>query len=148
MTKSFLVFPTGSAGGALLLLRLVLAAALGGSIAVVDTNWWMLIAALLILALLAGIFTRVVALLCAGAALVVFVRVGGSLGFSAILHGFCAVRAVDAWSRGLFGRRPAVRPACHRTGPVGDHVPIARTSNAPPTRPGMFASPVQDVVYG
>ena len=111
MTKSFLVFPTGSAGGALLLLRLVLAAALGGSIAVVDTNWWMLIAALLILALLAGIFTRVVALLCAGAALVVFVRVGGSLGFSAILHGFCAVAlsmlgagaySVDAR---LFGRR-------------------------------------------
>jgi hypothetical protein len=111
MTKSFLVFPTGSAGIALCLIRFAVALALVAMAPWVASD--MERVALFVLAgtILIGLYLRIGAGVAAIVGLIVWVRLGGNLGTSAAIHGLCAAAlsllggggySVDAR---LFGRR-------------------------------------------
>ena len=111
MPTGFMVFPTGPAGVALLLIRVSLVVALTGAIAWVDVDGAKIVAVIISAAILAGFRTRLAAGAAALFAAIVCLRVGGSLGLSAAIHGVCAVAlsmlgaggySVDAH---LFGRK-------------------------------------------
>jgi hypothetical protein len=111
MTKSFLVFPTGSAGVALLVMRVAVALALAAMVPWLDTNTSIAATIVLALILLAGFCVRPAAAIAAVIGFAVGARLGGTLGVSAAIHALCATAlsllgaggySIDAR---LFGRR-------------------------------------------
>jgi hypothetical protein len=111
MTKSFLVFPTGSAGVALLLMRVAVALALSALVPWLDSNTLIAGAIVLALILLAGFCVRIAAAIAALIGFAVGARLGGPLGASAAIHGLCAAALSMLGAGGysidarLFGRR-------------------------------------------
>jgi hypothetical protein len=111
MTKSFLVFPTGVAGGALLVLRIALASALAASNQLQSHDWLSASSIIIAVAIGAGVFTRLAAALGAAIAAFFSLEVGGSLGAAAGLLGLCAISLAMLGAGGYsidarwFGRR-------------------------------------------
>jgi uncharacterized membrane protein YphA (DoxX/SURF4 family) len=111
MTKSFLVFPTGSSGGALVVLRIALALALAASAQMHFPDWLAIGAIILAVMILGGVFTRFAAVLGAVFSAIFWLKIGGSLGSAAALLGLCAIALAMLGAGGysidarLFGRR-------------------------------------------
>jgi hypothetical protein len=111
MTKSFLVFPTGSAGIALFLMRLAVASALTAIIPSLEADILMVPTIVLAATLLAGFCVRAAAGIATVIGFAVCARLGGPLGVSAAIHGLCAAALSILGAGGysidarLFGRR-------------------------------------------
>jgi hypothetical protein len=90
VTKSFLTYPTGLAGGALLLLRIAVAAAFFIEVSARYGDWLVVGSALIAIVLLAGIFTRVIAAFCAIAIIGFAIEPTGYVAMLIGLHGLSA----------------------------------------------------------
>lgn len=113
MTRFSPIFSSGAPGAALLLMRVASAATLLLATAyfLLPDAWPALAALLLAIGLLAGLFTRVIGVLCALQLGVLAVRTGGAAGAFIALHGIealaLALLGAGAYSidARLFGRK-------------------------------------------
>jgi len=91
VTKSFLAYPTGVAGSALLLLRMSVAAALIIGVCLYYDDWVEFAAVLTGALLVMGLFTRLIAGVCAVVSITVAFKISGTLGIWVGLHGLSAI---------------------------------------------------------